>query len=96
MILGQNATSDQIEQLRDQLGLNDPLPVQFVRWFGGVLRFDFGESIFLGRPVSQAIVERAQPTLLLTLYALPIQIAIGVPAGGSSRRSGAIRSSTAA
>lgn len=81
VILGQNATSEQIEQLRDQLGLNDPLPVQFVRWFGGVLRLDFGESIFLGRPVSQAIFERAQPTLLLTFYALMIQISIGVPAG---------------
>jgi peptide/nickel transport system permease protein len=81
VILGQNATSEQIEQLRDQLGLNDPLLVQFVRWFGGVLRLDFGESIFLGRPVSQAIFERAQPTLLLTLYALLIQIGIGVPAG---------------
>jgi peptide/nickel transport system permease protein len=81
VILGQNATSEQIEQLRDELGLNDPLPVQFVRWFGGVLRLDFGESIFLGRPVSRAIFERAQPTLLLTLYALLIQIVIGIPAG---------------
>ena len=81
VILGQNATSEQIEQLRDELGLNDPLPVQFVRWFGGVLRLDFGDSIFLGRPVSRAIFERSQPTLLLTLYALLIQIAIGIPAG---------------
>ncbi len=81
VILGQNATGEQIEQLRDQLGLNDPLLVQFVRWFGGVLQLDFGESIFLGRPVSQTIFERAQPTLLLTFYALVIQISIGVPAG---------------
>jgi len=81
VILGQNATAEQIEQLRDQLGLNDPLPVQFVRWFGGVLQLDFGDSIFLGRPVTQAIFERAQPTLLLTFYALMIQISIGFPAG---------------
>jgi peptide/nickel transport system permease protein len=81
VILGQNATSEQIKQLRDELGLNDPLPVQFVRWFGGVLRLDFGDSIFLNRPVSRAISERAQPTLLLTLYALLIQIVIGIPAG---------------
>jgi peptide/nickel transport system permease protein len=81
VILGQNATSEQIEQLRDELGLNDPLPVQFFRWFGGVLRLDFGESIFLGRPVSQAIYERAQPTLLLTTYALLIQVVIGIPSG---------------
>jgi peptide/nickel transport system permease protein len=81
VILGQNATGEQIEQLRDQLGLNDPLLVQFFRWFGGVLRLDFGESIFLGMPVTQAILDRAQPTVLLTLYALLIQITIGVPAG---------------
>jgi peptide/nickel transport system permease protein len=61
--------------------LNDPLPVQFVRWFGGVLRFDFGESIFLGEPVTRALLDRVQPTVLLTLYALTVQIAIGVPAG---------------
>src|SRR4051812_9494951 len=81
VILGQNATGEQIDQLREQMGLNDPLPVQFVRWFGGVLQFDFGDSIFLGRPVSQALLERAQPTLLLTFYALMIQICIGIPAG---------------
>jgi peptide/nickel transport system permease protein len=81
VILGQSATPEQIEQLREQLGLNEPLPVQFADWFGGVLRLDFGESIFLGMPVTQALLERAEPTILLTLYALAIQLAIGVPAG---------------
>ena len=81
VILGDRATAEDIERLRDQLGLNDPLPVQFVRWFGGVLRFDFGESIFLGEPVTRALLDRVQPTVLLTLYALCVQIAIGVPAG---------------
>src|SRR5918999_2479764 len=81
VILGDNATPEDIERLRDQLGLNDPLPVQFVRWFGGVLRLDFGESIFLGEPVTRALLDRVQPTMLLTLYALTIQILIGVPAG---------------
>lgn len=81
VILGQDATEEQIERLRDQLGLNDPLYIQFINWFGGVLRLDFGDSIFLDRPVTQALVERAQPTLLLTLYALVIQIAIGITFG---------------
>lgn len=81
VILGDKATPEQVEQLRDQLGLNDPLPVQFFEWFGGVLRFDFGESIFLGMSVQDALLERVQPTLLLTLYALTVQILIGVPAG---------------
>jgi peptide/nickel transport system permease protein len=81
VILGDRATPEQVEQLRDQLGLNEPLPVQFLEWFGGVLRFDFGESIFLGMSVQDALLERVQPTLLLTLYALTVQILIGVPAG---------------
>ena len=81
VILGDRATPEQVEKLRDQLGLNDPLPVQFLEWFGGVLRFDFGESIFLGMSVQDALLERVQPTLLLTLYALTVQILIGVPAG---------------
>lgn len=81
VMLGQNATPEQIEQLRKQLGLDRPILEQFVEWFGGVLRLDFGESIFLGMPVTQAIQDRFQPTLLLTTYALLIQIAIGLPVG---------------
>lgn len=81
VILGQGATPEQIEQLRDQLGLNEPLHVQFFTWFVGVLRLDFGESLFIGVPVTEALLARAQPTLLLTLYALLIQVIIGVPAG---------------
>ncbi|MGH2560150.1 MAG: ABC transporter permease [Thermomicrobiales bacterium] len=81
VILGQSATGEQIEQLRDRLGLNEPLHVQFVEWFFGVLRLDFGDSLFLNMPVTEALWQRAQPTALLTLYALSIQVAIGVPAG---------------
>ena len=81
VILGDRATPEDIARLREQLGLNDPLPVQFPRWFGDVLRLDFGESIFLGEPVTQALLDRVQPTVLLTLYALSIQVLIGIPAG---------------
>src|SRR5215204_2154974 len=81
VMLGQSATPEQIEQLRDQMGLNEPLLKQFIEWFGGVLRLDFGESIFLGMPVTEAIKDRVEPTLLLTIYALLIQISIGIPAG---------------
>jgi peptide/nickel transport system permease protein len=81
VMLGDRATPEDVARLRETLGLNDPLPVQFLHWFGGVLRFDFGDSIFLGEPVSGAILSRVEPTGLLTLYALLIQIVIGVPAG---------------
>jgi peptide/nickel transport system permease protein len=81
VILGDQATPEAVANLREQLGLNDPLPVQFIHWFSGVLHFDFGESIFMGEPVTRAFLDRAQPTILLTIYALMFQIAIGVPAG---------------
>jgi peptide/nickel transport system permease protein len=81
VMAGQSATPEQIEQIREQLGLDRPFLEQFVDWFGGLFRLDFGESIFLGMSVTDAIKERAQPTLLLTFYALLVQITIGVPAG---------------
>jgi peptide/nickel transport system permease protein len=81
VILGEDATTDQIERLRSELGLDQPFYVQFMTWFGGVLRGDLGDSIFLGMPVTDALLQRAQPTGLLTLYALTIAIAIGIPAG---------------
>lgn len=81
VILGQSATGEQIDQLREELGLNEPLVVQFFEWFGNALRLDFGNSLFLGMPVTEALRERAQPTLLLTTYALFFEIIIGVPAG---------------
>ena len=81
VLLGSDATPEQVAALRDRLGLNDPLPVQFVRWFSGVLRLDFGTSLFIGKPVGAALLDQAQPTVLLTLYALTLSVALGVPAG---------------
>lgn len=81
VMLGDRATPEQVAALRHQLGLDRPLIQQFFDWFGNVLRFNFGDSIFLDMPVSQAIADRFQPTILLTLYALLIQIAIGIPIG---------------
>lgn len=81
VILGPEASGEQVEELRDKLGLNDPLYEQYVRWLSGAVRLDFGESLFIGEPVTQALIDRAQPTLTLTLYALLIEIIIGLPAG---------------
>ncbi|HEX5164421.1 MAG TPA: nickel ABC transporter permease [Thermomicrobiales bacterium] len=81
VILGPDATPEQIESLRDRLGLNEPLYEQYVHWFAGAVRLDFGDSIFLGQPVTQSLLDRAQPTLLLTLYALTIQVLIAIPFG---------------
>jgi peptide/nickel transport system permease protein len=81
VMLGDRATPDQVAALRHQLGLDRPIIQQFFDWFGNVLRLNFGDSIFLDMPVSQAIADRFQPTILLTFYALIIQIAIGIPVG---------------
>jgi len=81
VMAGQSGTPEQIERIRQSMGLDRPLSEQFIDWFTGILRLDFGESIFLGMSVTDAIVERAQPTLLLTTYALMVQMMIGVPAG---------------
>jgi peptide/nickel transport system permease protein len=81
LILGPDAPQEAIAELRARLGLDQPLPVQFARWFGRVLQGDLGESIFLRRPVTQAIAERLEPTLLLAGLATFFAVVIGVPAG---------------
>ncbi|HET8629543.1 MAG TPA: ABC transporter permease [Thermomicrobiales bacterium] len=81
VMLGDEATAAQVAALRHQMGLDRPIYVQFVRWFGGALHLDFGNSYFLDMPVTAALLQRAQPTGLLTLYALLVSLVIGVPAG---------------
>lgn len=81
VMLGRDATIEQKEALREQLGLDEPFHVQFVTWFGNALRLDFGDSLFIGKPVTAALLERVQPTGLLTLYALTLSLIIAIPAG---------------
>src|SRR5688500_6738688 len=81
MMLGREATAEQKDAMREQLGLDKPLAVQFVDWFWGVLRLDFGDSLFIGKPVSEALLERVQPTGLLAIYSLTISVLMAIPAG---------------
>jgi peptide/nickel transport system permease protein len=81
LMLGEQATAADIAQLRASYGLDKPLPVQFAYWLGELARGNLGQSIFLQRPVTQALLERAEPTFFLTLFAMAIAIAIGVPCG---------------
>lgn len=81
VLLGRDATVEQKQALRERLNLNEPVPVQFVTWFGDALRFDFGDSIFIGKPVTAALLDRVQPTGLLALYATMLAIVIAIPAG---------------
>jgi peptide/nickel transport system permease protein len=86
VIAGPYAAPEDVAKLRHRLGLDEPVPVQLVRWYGRLLRGDLGDSIFLRRPVTEAIADRLEPTLLLTTWATLIAVVLGVPAGIVSAR----------
>lgn len=81
VMAGNEASPERIQQLRHQMGLDRPLPEQFLSWVTSVLRGDLGESYFLSQPVTLSLMQRIEPTGLLTLYALVFSIVIGLPAG---------------
>jgi peptide/nickel transport system permease protein len=81
VMLGPDATSAQIQATRAALGLDRPLHEQLFTFYGRVLRGDLGHSYFLDRPVTRALAERAEPTIVLTLCALLVAMVIGVPSG---------------
>jgi peptide/nickel transport system permease protein len=81
VIAGDSATSEQIEQIRESLGLNQPLVTQFGIWFGNVLRGDLGESFFFRLPVAQLIAQRIEPTLALALCTIVLAVGVAVPLG---------------
>ena len=81
VMLGREATQEQKDALRQRLGLDEPIPVQFFSWFKSALQLDFGDSLFIGKPVTQALLDRAEPTGLLALYSLTLAIVLAIPAG---------------
>ncbi len=80
-LLGQDATPAQREQLRADLGLDRPFPVQFAHFVGNAVRGEFGLSLRQGRKVSSLIAERLPATLELSLTAAVMALALGVPMG---------------
>ncbi len=80
-MVGQDTTQAEREQLRHSLGLDDPVPVQFVRWVGRAVHGEFGLSYQLARPVGGLILEKMPATLELALTAALLALAIGVPMG---------------
>lgn len=77
VILGDEATADQVEALRDEMGLNEPLFAQFIAWLGRMATFDFGQSIFLRTDVSAAVMGAAAVTAQLALFAMVIALIVG-------------------
>jgi len=80
-MVGQEATIEQREALRERLGLNDPIYVQFGTWLGNAVQGEFGQSYRIGKPVSELIGERLPATLELVLLSALMALLIGVPMG---------------
>jgi len=80
-LLGQDATPEQREQLRHDLGLDASFPVQFARFVGNAVQGEFGLSLRQGRKVSTLIVERFPATLELSMAAAVIALGLGIPLG---------------
>ena len=80
-ILGEDADPADIESLRESMGLNDPIMVQYVNYLKDILRGDWGTSLYNNKQVFVNIGERLEPTILLTLYASTIAIVVGIPFG---------------
>lgn len=80
-ILGENATTESLEAVRQVLGLDQPLLVQFGHWIWNVLQGDLGLSMISRVPVATLISQRVGPTVALALYAIAITIAVALPLG---------------
>lgn len=81
VIAGDYARPEDIERIREALGLNRPLYIQFFTWVGNVLSGDLGISIFSNLPVSKLIGQRLEPTLMLALCTTIFAIIVAVPMG---------------
>jgi peptide/nickel transport system permease protein len=81
VILGDQATPEAIEQLRQQMGLNDPILLQYVRWVGNILSGNLGHSVFMSGSMVSIILAHLIPTMELTIYSMIIALVISIPLG---------------
>jgi ABC-type dipeptide/oligopeptide/nickel transport system permease component len=84
IMLGPQATKEDLERLRTELGLTEPLPVQYARWLGHVMQGDLGRSLWMKRPVLGEVLGRFQATLILTGTALLLSTVGGIALGVAS------------
>ena len=80
-MLGEDATEEEVLALEQKMGLDKPIEVQFIRWIGNALRGDLGDSLYYNRPVTELLLERLGPTLLMVAYAMVIASIIGISLG---------------
>ncbi|WP_119292226.1 ABC transporter permease [Azohydromonas sediminis] len=81
ILAGEDQSPELIAQLREQLHLDEPLPVRYAYWVGGVLQGDLGESVRTKEPVLQLIAQKLPVTIQLAVMAMLVALVIGIPAG---------------
>ncbi|MEH7389380.1 nickel ABC transporter permease [Bacillus sp. JJ1503] len=81
IMLGEEATEDQIKEMREELGLNAPLIQQYADWVINVFKGDLGTSYFMKEPVTSAILSHLGPTLSLAILGQVVALVIAIPAG---------------
>ena len=81
VIAGNNATNEDIDRIREQLGLTRPLLTQFLIWLGNVVQGDLGYSFYLNKPVTELIAQRIEPTLSLAAGTMVLAVLVAVPLG---------------
>jgi len=81
VIAGNNATSEDIANIRAHMGLDKPIAVQYVLWMSHVLQGDLGYSYYLSKPVTALVAQRMEPTLSLALGTVLLAVCIAVPLG---------------
>jgi peptide/nickel transport system permease protein len=80
-MLGEEASPEAIAALRQRLGLDEPMPVQYAKWLGSALQGDLGRSIRSNQPVTEAIRERLPATIQLSLLSVLVSLIIAIPVG---------------
>ncbi|WP_042250963.1 ABC transporter permease [Paracoccus sp. PAMC 22219] len=78
---GEERDPETLARIREQLHLDDPVPIQYLRWLGGVVTGDFGTSLRTGEPVAQLILQKLPVTIQLAIMSMIFAMLIGIPAG---------------
>ncbi len=81
MMLGENATAQALDALRQQMGLNDPVWMQYLHWLTGILHGDFGQSLRTGQPVGPVMFEALGRSLLLACLSIGLMLVLAIPLG---------------
>ncbi|TNB48184.1 ABC transporter permease [Martelella lutilitoris] len=81
LIAGDNASPAQVEQIRARLHLDQSLLNQFVIWFSNAVHLDLGVSVYSGKPVTELIAQRIEPTFMLAAYTMVLTVLVAIPLG---------------